>query len=1103
MTFYEVHRPSWRCRDFYPDGGRKPQLMSSPISILTMPSRSLWSPNTICLRCQWRLWNRNNRCGQFQSLPNSLRSKPSRQQRRPLHATANVCQITTIPENTTSDFLKHLQQLESLPPHASNTPNFDPVLIPRLQKVPLREHLLQWQRQYGKPSEEVLVAFERHPARGDTSNDISKSCAIPMADDAQQLQWSAFDDNENGDLITIGLFLKPGDVVELSQPGRESVLAVFVQQLERDSQFFSIDGRWRHSALGQVAFAIPRCIDPTLLEPLLPYLPTDSAAANPKGEVHVPVKLGAPVQRILEQMTEEAEKIYRANAPILDTAYDVLADDKRVRIMTLKNIAKTLLSSGVRKWNPNPAALLAVRKSLLYNEFRFRHDKRSHRLTNIFAIRPKQDVKDVETAHEWIREHQEYLAACANPSKNTTGQRQGATNVKLFLEKARRLIALSRQDRDLHDGILGPSKTRATASGKSSLIETVLGEKFTTTDKKIINFLQAWVLTDQFVGMAGYQSACASLVMATNCYGPGSFQNSALAEMDEVDMSRSTGYVFLQEIGVIQPFENRAIYNEHLMLPTVRITRNLELLNEKAELLSKDPQFQDSMADLRRDWGSTTIYCIDDPGAQEIDDGVSIERIGDSSEFWIHVHVANPTSHFDKAHVLTGLAAHLTESVYTPERSFPMLPPWASAGFFSLKSGRPILTFSSRIDASGNVLEHKIQPGIARKVVTLSPSEVSSIIGEGVIHDSHTFTVGGDIPNTEAKSTPKVNVNKAQIQDLEDLYAAAKVLWRKRRAAGGIRMTNIESRIHVFEHPERSGLTWFPPSLDQARHMKGDPIIQIKTQNTRGLLKFEINASNIVEEMMMLACTTAASWCAERGVPVMYRGTINPPRYGAESTEDLRSRLLMPHYEQHGEIPRSLALRYINSLGRAITHAAPIPHKIIGVPAYVKVTSPLRRFGDMVAHWQIEAVIRHEAKSGKKLSPADLTETQAILPFSKNQIEDSIVSLTPKERTIQQTKRASSRFWSNVAMMRAFYHNEASLPDTFKIWVKFIPENFKAEWVGAQGILLDYGVEARLIDLSDVQLGDEWEVAIKHVHVFTGIVYVKPVRLLHRDGEID
>jgi hypothetical protein len=968
--------------------------------------------------------------------------------------------------------------------------------------LPIREHLEQWQHQFGGPTEEVLSAFENHPANNDMQNGLSKlSSSFKADEDANAREWDGGLDDEGEELITIGLFLKPGDVVELSQPGREPVLAVFVQQLNNDSQFLSANGRWTHSALARVAFAIPGCIDPALLQPVLPFMPTTPSMASPKADVHVPRELAAPIITTLERMTAEAERIYRTNAPVLDTAYAVLADSARTRMMTLTQIAKTLLARNDPTWVPSAAALLAVRKALNHNEFRFRSDIRSHRLTNVFAIRPKSDVQVVETVHEWIREYREYLAlSISRPQDSVKLRTKGAGYILDFLEKARRLIARSRKYREPNHGGVGPSKSRSSAQNESSGLEIMWGEPFTSADKQIINFLQAWVLTGQFKAMGGLHAACASLILATECYKPDVYPATGTQDQSLGSMKHATGLLFLQEIGVLSPHENRAIFDEQLMLPTVRLSRNLELLNTKAELTRRNPDFRDSMADLRRDWGSTTVYCIDDAGALEIDDGVSIERIKDAEdEFWLHVHVANPTAFFDKTHTLSGLAAHMTETVYTPERSFPMLPSWATQGYFSLDRNRPVITFSSRVDGTGKVLETKIQHGIIRHVVSITPSEVATLLGDHSTDASRTrrLVVGGEI--VRGKERPLPSVSPTQLQELRDLFTAAKVLWEGRKAAGGVRFGTGSAVVRVFESANKAGLTWNPPSLERARLIHGDPIIEITNVIPEGYMPTTIGPRNIVEEMMMLAGQTAATWCTERNIPVMYRGTIEPPASGDLPSKELQ-RLVQSHIEQYGNVPLDLTMRYGKSLGRAIAHSSPLPHKIIGVPGYVKVTSPLRRFSDMIAHWQIEAAIRYEARSGKKFDATETsTSPRSILPFSQRQMQESIVTLSPRERIISTTKRDSTLFWAAQAFLRASQYKEATLPDVFRYWVRLsLGRGVNAVWNGTVGELPEYGLKATMEPHADVKEGDEWEVMLDGVDVYTRTIFVKPVRRLSR-----
>lgn len=967
-------------------------------------------------------------------------------------------------------------------------------------QIPIREQLQRWETEHGGPDEETLKAFEDYPSRGDIQNGMSKLSYSSQADEDQGKHERDIDDDvDDEELITVGLFLKPGDVVELSQPGREPVLAVFVRQLDMVSQFFSVNGRWCHTSLNSISFAVTGCVDPDLLQPLLPYMPTNPGEAAPKAPVQVPRELGAPVQAILQHMKEESERIYRTNAPVLDTAFSVLADATRTRMMTLTQIAKVLLARSDPAWTPSPADSLAVRKALNHNEFRFRSDERSHRVTNVFAIRPKIDVEVVETVQEWIREYAEFQALLTNGGEKAGYTRSsGAVYVTDFVNKARRLIAESRRSREPNAGSLGPSRARLPLTSHSSLTRIVWGEPFTDTDRKIINFLQAWVLTSQFRSMPNLHSACTLILHATGRYESGTVVHNE--DETGIRMGRATGQLFLQEIGVITPYENRVIYDEQLMLPTVRLSRNLELLNSRAELTRRSPDFRDSMAGLRRDWGSTTVYCIDDAGAQEIDDGVSVERIaGKKDEYWVHVHVANPTAFFDKTHVLSGLAAHMTETVYTPERTFPMLPVWASRNYFSIDRNRPVITFSSRVDAAGNVVETKIQHGIVRNVQSLTPAEVSNHLGETMHKQTFKLAVGTS-SGPSHKRRPLPRLSPLQLRELQDLYAVAKTLWKARREAGVVQLNNAAQSVRVFESSLQTGLNWLPPSVDRARVIQGDPAIEVTGIGYKSIIRQEISASNIVEELMLLACRSAALWCSERNIPVMFRGTVEPPSQ-IMPLEQFRNSVVFPHLEKHGTMSHGMAFRYLGAMGRAIAHTSPLPHKIIGASAYVKVTSPLRRFSDMIAHWQIEAALRYEARTGMKFNSTLVADaTRAILPFSQRQMQESIVTLSPRERLIASTKRQADQFWIVQAFMRAFYYQEARLPNTFAVWVR-LPQNLQTEAIGfIDG--LNTKVTLNVTPGLTYQIGDQWRVAIQSIDVFKRRIYVQPVELLHRDDDL-
>ena len=480
----------------------------------------------VCWSCRLRLRAQSPPLRQIAHPSKSL----SRLSRRSFHAATLVCLPTSrAPYSRLLAKPSQLSQAQPtvLPAHATVD-----------STLPIREQLRQWQELYGSPNEDILqFAFQNPSARpDDIQNEITKLSNNGRS--GQDIDEYDLDDDAD-ELMTVSLFLKPGDVVEYQTPGREPMLAVYVQEIDGVCQFILASGKWAHRSLSGIEFVLPGCIDPALLQPLVPYLPTDAVKAV-KEDLQVPRQLSAPVLAILSGLYQNAEKIYRQNASVLDTAYSVLADPSRTRMMTLVQIAKTLLARGDPSWRPSTAALLAVRKALHHNDFRFRSNS-MQRMSSVYAIRPKDDVEVVEKVHGWIREYNEYRALAANQgSDEQVMPTKGATLIVKFIEKARRLIADSRVYRQPTRGGIGPSEISTPQI--SPLIRSEKCASWSNPERDIIDFLKGWVLSRQYRTMASLNAACASIIHAT-----GSYEKMTIGPVSNT-ISKETGYTFLQEI---------------------------------------------------------------------------------------------------------------------------------------------------------------------------------------------------------------------------------------------------------------------------------------------------------------------------------------------------------------------------------------------------------------------------------------------------------------------------------------------------------------------------------------------------------------------------
>lgn len=99
----------------------------------------------------------------------------------------------------------------------------------------------------------------------------------------------------------------------------------------------------------------------------------------------------------------------------------------------------------------------------------------------------------------------------------------------------------------------------------------------------------------------------------------------------------------------------------------------------------------------------------------------------------------------------------------------------------------------------------------------------------------------------------------------------------------------------------------------------------------------------MVTEAMVLCCAQAARFCVDRRLPVPFRSQPRP----------LQPPLPPGLYTDVADIHAVL-----RTLQPTRTTTQPEPHGVLALPAYVQVSSPLRRYGDLVAHRQILASLR-------------------------------------------------------------------------------------------------------------------------------------------------
>ncbi|KAI1317802.1 hypothetical protein EDD11_007824 [Mortierella claussenii] len=455
------------------------------------------------------------------------------------------------------------------------------------------------------------------------------------------------------------------------------------------------------------------------------------------------------------------------------------------------------------------------------------------------------------------------------------------------------------------------------------------------------------------------------------------------------------------------------------------------LLQDPKELYKRDP-----CDAIRHDFGFQPVYAIDDPSASELDDGFSIEPVPVTSltptpSIWVHVHVADPTSILPPLHEISRLAASRIQTAYLPEGTWPMLPRALTEGTLSLQNdGTPkkVMTFSARLsDDNGELLEYKVRPGIVRNVVTLNYDEVDEVLSWDCVYGGK---AEGDRVRAAILRTPETLLLDRQYYratkgtlDKEDKELVNKLL-NVQKVAGRHYASRLQNGAFNFQLGRPSiELAPYPlrPVLEGGWEAPVDYSEWQQPQITCRLDPSYASPSRImVAEYMVLAGRVAALFSQEHGLPTLFRNQREPEQKYLEMLNSII---------QNGADVKTGMLGLVDMLpvrphipGAEISTTS-LGHWSLGLKSgYSKVTSPLRRYTDMVSHWQMKGALLSEHDSSTVVAaPPPVFSLEVLMPLS-NFIRD-------RERMLGMLEARSVKFWLYEMLRRRM---EAGLPQVFE-----------------------------------------------------------------------
>lgn len=709
----------------------------------------------------------------------------------------------------------------------------------------------------------------------------------------------------------------------------------------------------------------------------------------------------------LAKLSEAALSFHRDHTKELDGLYAQFAQLDTFQELRFEDVVERAFQKDLKELSMG--ARYAIFAALRKKEGRHTILRTPFNAIKIFFT-PRNLYKQIVEVTEWARQYQDCAARAANKEDVSTELRKNPLNT--FINKARRIIRKSREIRlPTTIGSLGPCKNGSLVRPDGSVLTRETGETITPQDLSVIEFMwNTYLRRPNAVQDVAAKSIGALILRAIGAY-------------PNMQLNLSIAHLFFRELGLGAPWGEEM--DDDLRIPALgrrgafiaqRLIRGTDKQSEQMGFTTDRTNIpmHDHMAALRKDWGNATVYAIDRPSSGVLDDAISLE---DSNEIagatWVHVHVAHPSAFLRSDSILKDRAQAMTAAIYTTTKLYPMFPE-NMINAFSLRANSPVMTISSLVLRNGEVKEVKITVGTIRKVVRLDPADVAAVLGVKPVNEA-VLQVGPTIarPSHDMRDFEPAEKHRDFIRKVESI-TNARVAKRKEEIPD-------YPKWQVLQPDTLAQVSW-AEAFDGYRHTRsyhylGDPTIKITCPRFKDPLPYDVSSSQFLDfnaHMMVLAGESAGRWLKERKIPVVYNGAV--------PTDEMHNvAYLNTKFDENGDQLQP----------RVVFTSKPVEHVIMGLAQYVRITSPLRRYTDNIAQWQIDAYLQVEAE---RRLPA-LGDLSNLLPFTGEQIDNIIQEIGDTSKMLAVLHRKSNTHWSMQALFRAFHFGEAPLPAIWDVQI--------------------------------------------------------------------
>jgi len=330
----------------------------------------------------------------------------------------------------------------------------------------------------------------------------------------------------------------------------------------------------------------------------------------------------------------------------------------------------------------------------------------------------------------------------------------------------------------------------------------------------------------------------------------------------------------------------------------------------------------------RTDFRHVTTVTIDGEHARDFDDAITIEKLP-NGHYWLGVHIADVSHYVQEGSALDREAYERGTSVYFPERAVHMFPAELATGLCSLnpRVDRLVQSCLMEVDRRGQVVRAEFHDGVINS------------------NERMTYTaVNGILTNRDPDPTARYAELVPMFEQMHELFH---ILNDARRRRGSIDFDLNEAEVIIDEGGEVEAIIALQRNV----------------------------AHRLIEEFMLLANETVASYLEAQEAPALYRIHEEPDVLKVSKFEDFVSgfgySLGVPltairprHFQKllervHGKPEeKPIAFLMLRTMQKARYAPENLGHFGLAASSYTHFTSPIRRYPDLVVHRALRAA-RH------------------------------------------------------------------------------------------------------------------------------------------------